>query len=393
VRARLRRLTYTSSVLVVTVLAQVPLLLAIGRLSGAPWATGLFAALLLVPSAACARNPWEHRPRSRLELYGFMWPFFVWWTICLVFFFLAPIVLALAWLTPLFFDQALEIGAAAALLLGVRALSRRPRIRVHKVAVPGLPAAFTGYRIAQISDIHCGPFTPPVRVRRWVDKVNALNADLVTVTGDLITRGPDYVPAVAACLGRLRARDGAYGCMGNHDYFTDGEAFARELVARGLKLLRNRGVVLERDGCSIYLAGVDDTWTHKHNLEKALRDRPAGAPVVLLAHDPALFPEAAARGVALTLSGHTHGGQFALPVAPRRVNLARLMTPFTVDLYKIGSSLLYVNRGLGTTGPPIRLGARPEIALFTLVPADVTEQAAGLAHLAEEVIREASDVA
>jgi uncharacterized protein len=198
------------------------------------------------------------------------------------------------------------------------------------------------------------------------------------------------VPAVAACLGSLRAPDGVFGCMGNHDYFTDGEAFARELERRGLPQLRNRGVTITRQGAQLYLCGVDDTWTGRHDLARALRSRPAGAPVVLLAHDPALFAQAATHDVALTLSGHTHGGQFAIPIAPRRWNLARMMTPFTVGLYKIGSSLLYVNRGLGTTGPPVRLGARPEIALLTLVPPH-EDAAQRIKEFAEEVIREASE--
>jgi uncharacterized protein len=369
---------------------QVPALLAIGRITGsAAGALGL-GALALAASVAMTRNPWEHRPRSRVELYLVMWPFFAWWTMCAVFAGLGLLAVLVAAATAATMDQTLAAAGVASVLVGARALSRRPRICAHTVPIAGLPAAFSGYRIAQISDLHCGPFTPPGRVRRWVGTVNALGADLVTVTGDLITSGADYVPAVAACLGELRAPDGVFGCMGNHDYFTDGDHFARELERRGLRLLRNTGHVLERAGQRLYLAGVDDTWTHRHDLDRALRGRPPGAPVVLLAHDPALFPAAASRGVDLTLSGHTHGGQLAAPVAPRRLNLARLMTPFTAGLYHIDRSALYVNRGLGTTGPPIRLGVRPEIAVFTLVPATETTSTR-ITHLAEDVIRDTSD--
>jgi predicted MPP superfamily phosphohydrolase len=109
---------------------------------------------------------------------------------------------------------------------------------------------------------------------------------------------------------------------------------------------------------------------------------------VMLAHDPALFAQAAAHDVSLVLSGHTHGGQLAFPLAPRRWNLARLMSPFTVGVYRIGGSTLYVNRGLGTTGPPVRIGAPPEIALITLVPGQPVEER--LKHLAEDVIRDVS---
>jgi predicted MPP superfamily phosphohydrolase len=368
-----------------------PAWLTVARLTGRPGLVAVAAALLTVPFIVEMRSLWEHRPRSRLHLYLVMWPFFVFWTISMVFLAVAPVALLVAAVTPATLNAALAVAGVTAVLGGLRALSRRPRLREHTVMVPGLPRPFAGYRIAQITDIHCGPFTPAARVRRWVARVNATGVDLVTVTGDLITSGAEYVPAVAACLGELRAPDGTYGCMGNHDYFTDGEAFARELQRGGLNLLRNRGVILEREGSQLYLCGVDDTWTGRHDLRRALRARPAGVPTVLLAHDPALFPEAARHGVALTLSGHTHGGQFAVPVAPRRLNLARVMTPFTVGLYQIGTSTLYVNRGLGTTGPPVRLGVRPEIAIITLMPLDHADSAQRLKDFAEDVIREASE--
>jgi len=131
-------------------------------------------------------------------------------------------------------------------------------------------------------------------------------------------------------------------------------------------VLRNRGLELRRAGGAIYLAGVDDTWTRRHDMARALEARPPGMPAVLLAHDPALFPDAAARGVDLVLSGHTHGGQVAVPLLARKLNLARLITRFTSGLYHSGASTLYVNRGLGTTGPPVRLAVAPEIAVLTL---------------------------
>src|SRR5262249_12512399 len=108
------------------------------------------------------------------------------------------------------------------------------------------------------------------------------------------------------------------------------------------------------------------TWTRRHDLARALAARPSGMPAVLLAHDPVLFPDAAERGVDLVLSGHTHGGQVAVPLLARKLNLARLMTQFTNGVYRSGSSTLYVHRGLGTTGPPVRLAVAPEIAVLTL---------------------------
>ncbi|WP_224249864.1 metallophosphoesterase [Hyalangium gracile] len=110
---------------------------------------------------------------------------------------------------------------------------------------------------------------------------------------------------------------------------------------------------------------MDDTWTSRHDLGRALRDRPEGVPTVLLAHDPNLFPEAQARDVELTLSGHTHGGQLAVP-GVRRLSLARFVSRWTAGLYRQGRSWLYVNRSVGTTGPPARLGAPPELKVITL---------------------------
>jgi predicted MPP superfamily phosphohydrolase len=203
-------------------------------------------------------------------------------------------------------------------------------------------------------------------VRRWVDRLNALKPDLVAVTGDLITSGDAFIDEVADALAGLRARDGVFACMGNHDYFGDAPRLVEALSAGGLAVLRNAGCVIERAGARLFVAGVDDTWTGQADVARAVADRPPDAHTILLAHDPNLFPEAARLGVTLTLSGHTHGGQLAIPGLSRRFNLARIMTRFSSGLYRAGSSLLYVNRGSGTTGPPIRLGTRPEIALITL---------------------------
>ncbi len=125
----------------------------------------------------------------------------------------------------------LALGAAC--LGTLVAFFNRPRIRQHEIAIAGLPAAFDGYRVAQISDLHCGPFADGARIDRWVAAVNRLEADLVAVTGDLIASGATFVPVVAASLGKLRGRDGVFACMGNHDYFTDGEAMAAGARAGG----------------------------------------------------------------------------------------------------------------------------------------------------------------
>ena len=317
------------------------------------------AALVSWPYLKQLQSPWTTTPRTPSTYLALGW-----WSACLVFdLLMLPAALAVRAGTPA--GATWGLASAVALVLGADAVLNRPRLRRRTVYVAGLPPELDGYRIGQLSDVHCGPHVPEAKVDAWVKRLNRLGLDLVTVTGDLITHGPTHVEAVARALGGLRAKDGAFACMGNHDYFTNGEHLVRELERHGLSVLRNRGVVVERGGARLYVAGVDDTWTSRHDVDRALAARPEGAPTVLLAHDPDLFPQAQARGVELTLSGHTHGGQLGVP-GVRRWSLARFITRWTAGLYRQGRSWLYVNRGAGTTGPPVRLGAPPELAVITL---------------------------
>ncbi len=319
----------------------------------------LGAAAISFPYLKILRSPWATERTSLVSLIALGW-----WMACLSFALLLPLAAVAAWLGV---ARSLAFGAAGTLSLiaGASSVSGSPRVRERVVRIADLPAALEGYRIGQISDVHCGPNTSPTRVRQWVERLNALDLDLMTVTGDLITSGAKYVASVSEALGHLRARDGVYACMGNHDYFGDGEHIVRELEQRGLIVLRNRGVVINRAGAELYVAGVDDTWTDRDDVPRALQKCPRTATSVLLAHDPALFPEAAEYQVDLTLSGHTHGGQLAVP-GVRRWSLARLAGEFTSGLYQRGRSWLYVNRGAGTTGPPVRFGAPAELAVLTL---------------------------
>ncbi|MDX2019504.1 MAG: metallophosphoesterase [Deltaproteobacteria bacterium] len=313
------------------------------------------------------RSPWDHKPRSALHKYLVMWPFYSWWTLSLMFALTAPPLLLLGGLTPLTTAQALLIALGLGFVGAFRALRPRAHVAKRRLPLSRLAAPFDGFKIVQLSDIHCGPFTPARLVGKWVARANALKPDLIVVTGDLITTGSDYIEEMAAALGKLQAPCGVLACLGNHDYFGTGGAVGPALQRHGINVLNNRGITLQRQGESLYVAGVDDNWSGRDDLPRALRERPALAATVLLAHDPNLFHKAIAAQVDLTLSGHTHGGQFAVPWMVRRFNLARMVTPFTSGLYRHRQSLLYVNHGLGTSGPPIRLGARPELALLTLV--------------------------
>lgn len=235
------------------------------------------------------------------------------------------------------------------------------------VAVRGLPAAFEGYRIAHLSDLHIGGFTTQATIDAWVEATNAADVDLVVLTGDFVTNGTAFHEAIATAVGRLRARDGVYASMGNHDYFGEGQPLLGLLADAGVAVLRNAGAILRRGVDHMYLAGIDDTWTRRADLEAALRDRPEGARALLLAHDPSTFDEASQLDVDLVLSGHTHGGQIAMPFFARSVSLSHLAHAYHLGFYTKGASTLYVHPGLGTTGVPIRVGVAPTIAIHRLV--------------------------
>lgn len=319
----------------------------------------LWAAAVSAPYLLKLDKPWSD-PAPRLLSYLALG----WWASCLAFdVLLIPALIIVRAGAPSSWVWGLAAGLALA--VGADAVVGEPRVRRRTVKIAGLAPALRGYRIGQLSDVHCGPHVPEARVARWVRRLNAQKLDLVTVTGDLITRGDSHVEPVARALGGLRARDGAFVSLGNHDYFTDGEQLVRSLEQQGLRVLRNEGVVVNRLDARLYVAGVDDTWTNRDDVDKALKGRPPGTPVVLLAHDPDLFPEAQKLQVDLMLSGHTHGGQLAIPGAPR-LNLAHFMSGWTSGLYHVGCTWLYVSRGAGTTGPPVRFGAAPELTVLTL---------------------------
>ena len=234
-----------------------------------------------------------------------------------------------------------------------------------EVPIKGLSPELDGYRIAHLSDLHIGAFTPAWWARRWVERSNAEKPDLVAVTGDYVTSGTRFHADIADVVSGLRAKDGVFCSMGNHDYF-DGEDLIARIRATGQTVLRNEGRVIQRGKGKMYFTAVDDRWTKRADVDKALAERPAQMSTVMMAHDPDMFPEIAKRGVDLVLSGHTHGGQVAWPFLGRWINASKLAHRFHIGVYKDGDSTLYVHGGLGTTGPPIRLGVAPAVVMLTL---------------------------
>ncbi len=373
---RASRLRFWTLVVTVTLGVQAPAAWALGTATGARWLTAALPLALSLPYFLGLQNPFHER--VALGMRAVLFPFFSWWVGCLVFVPLWPVAALASTFGLLEAHLATLVTLGVCLAVGVRATVREPRIARRTLSLPGWPTALDGLRIAHLSDLHCGAYAPEARVARWVARTNALAPDLVAVTGDLIAGGSAHVAAVARALGGLRAPLGVWVSLGNHDYFGRVDALVVALEAAGLRVLRNAGLVLAHAGESFWLAGVDDTWADRADVAAALAARPAGAPSVVMAHDPELFEEAAALGATLVLSGHTHGGQVAVPFLARWLTPARVITRFPLGLYRLGASTLYVTTGAGTTGPPVRLGAAPEIALLELRAAwKPAEQEAG----------------
>ncbi|MGZ5894080.1 MAG: metallophosphoesterase [Caldimonas sp.] len=266
--------------------------------------------------------------------------------------------------------RAVPLVAAIVTLLGfVNARRTAGVIRVD-VAVPDLPEALHGFSIAQISDLHVGPTIRRPYVEAVVAAVNALDADLVAVTGDLVDGS---VPALAehvAPLAGLCSRDGSFFVTGNHEYYSGAAAWVKELRRLGLTVLMNEHVVLRRGDAAIVVAGVTDfsaghfDRAQASDPARALAGSPPAALRLLLAHQPRSAEAAERAGFDLQLSGHTHGGQF-LPWN----FLVRLQQPFTAGLGRWRRMWVYTSRGTGYWGPPKRFGAPSEITLLRLVPA------------------------
>jgi len=251
-------------------------------------------------------------------------------------------------------------------LFGARVL-RRERVTIP---VAGLPEGWHGARIVQLSDLHAGRHVTRERLQAIARRAARLKPDLLVVTGDIVHNSPAFARQAAEAIASIPATHGVFACLGNHDFWAGPDAVEGELERAGVRVLRNRGVLLTRAGDGLWLCGVDDPWSGRFDLGAALRGRPDGAATVLLSHQPNTWQRAQELGVELQLSGHTHGGQVALLWLHRSLSLARFITPFVAGLYSAGRSYLYVNRGAGSVMPMVRLGARPEVTELTLVPAD-----------------------
>jgi predicted MPP superfamily phosphohydrolase len=306
-----------------------------------------------------------------------------------------------------FFKTATALAGAGPFLTAMYGFAaERLDYQVHRVEIPipNLPAGLEGMKIVQISDIHLSSYMPRLQVRRAVNMANDLGADLALVTGDFITGAGDPIADCIDEVKGLRAPLGVWGCNGNHEIYARAEDTAQVLFAEaGMKLLRSENAQLTFQGASFNLIGVDYQRERTGGGRRVQLLQNVGGlvrrdmPNILMSHNPNAFNRAAELGIELTLAGHTHGGQIQVEILDHRLSPARFITDYVAGLYQrpmfaaapndraasAGSAFetnhgslfpnrssalasIYVNRGLGTVGAPVRLGVPPEITLLTL---------------------------
>jgi predicted MPP superfamily phosphohydrolase len=244
--------------------------------------------------------------------------------------------------------------------VGFRSALGPVQIKELTVKLRGLPQALSGFKLVQISDVHVGPLLRKDWLAHVVTQIRAIAPDAVAITGDLVDGSVDELREQVQPLAELRPPRGVFFVTGNHEYYSGAEAWYAHLPSLGVRPLRNQRAELAP---GLAIAGIEDP-TGAPDLRKALSGHNPELPLVLLAHQPRQFAEAARQGVPLTLSGHTHGGQI-WPFSW----LVSLAQPYLAGLHRRGDSQLYVSRGTGFWGPPMRVFAPPEITLLKLVPA------------------------
>ncbi|WP_189442680.1 metallophosphoesterase [Salinicola rhizosphaerae] len=248
---------------------------------------------------------------------------------------------------------------------------RLPPVVEVDVALETLPAGLDGFTIVQLSDLHIGPTIKGGHLRRIIERTNALSPDLVAITGDLTDGRVDELMPELESLSRIEARHGTFCVTGNHEYYSEAEAWVAAFRRLGLRVLVNEFALLEHDTDQLAVAGITDLTAgyyvdrHRSDPTQAAEGMPQGIPRILLAHQPNSAPAAALSGFDLQLSGHTHGGQ----IWPWSL-LARRANRFLAGLGREGRMWVYTSRGTGYWGPPMRLGAPSEITRIRLRQAE-----------------------
>jgi uncharacterized protein len=279
------------------------------------------------------------------------------------------------------FEVGVDIGLAsiaALFLFGYTAGRRALDVSVQRVAIAGLSPSLAGFRIVHVSDLHMGKFLQREELAQHVARINALDPDLICITGDLVDRAATCTDAFPV-LADLRARHGVLVTLGNHDVAAGADAVTAALRAlTPFTVLRNQRITVERDGATLEIIGLDDLgrdWARgvpEHPALPLLAGAVAAeTPLVVLSHRPDCFEQAAALGASLVLAGHTHGGQIGLPsvVSGRVRNPAEAITRYDRGVFRSGTATLVVSNGLGFTAQPVRLFTPRQIGCLDLHPA------------------------
>jgi predicted MPP superfamily phosphohydrolase len=253
---------------------------------------------------------------------------------------------------------------------GIASAKRLPTVTRHVLTFPDLPPQFDGLSILHVSDVHAGMYMERDQMQEVVARANAQRADLVLQTGDMIDFSPAYIPEYVSAFRDLSAPLGVVTCLGNHDLYTGATKVIKGVRDAGQVVVRGDTHLIERDGSALAIAGIDDpdNWLFDDPqtlaVDRVLRTVPPETFTILLAHRPGAFDTARLRGVPLTLSGHIHGGQIAIPLV--RWSAGQLITKYVAGHFASRRSQLYVSRGIGVVGVPIRVFVPPELALLEL---------------------------
>ncbi len=234
------------------------------------------------------------------------------------------------------------------------------------IFISGLPDSFEGFRITQLTDIHHSRIVSIDAVRQVVALAQQTKPDLFALTGDYTTAYRRFIEPCAETLAALSAPEGVWAVLGNHDHYTDPELTTRALERHNIKVMNNLNTVIRRGSEQFQLAGIDDWSWAGTDWQRAFRGLRKQQPTILLSHQPNVLDLEESHQASLILSGHTHGGQVALPLIGAPASYATTEMRYLKGLFRRDATQLYVSRGTGVIGLPLRLGARPEISVLRL---------------------------
>ena len=269
-----------------------------------------------------------------------------------------------------FLKGAIAMGAAGLVADGVLLEPRHVVVERKTIAINDLPDAFDGFRICQITDVHHGPFTGLGFIKEVVEKVNSLNPGLVVLTGDYVDHSSKYIVPAVSALCRLKSSNGVLAVLGNHDHWMDAKLTQEVFNRYNVPVITNSHKLIEIKDKAICVAGVGDLMEDSQDLKAAFYGVPADIPRILLSHNPDYAESMpASERVDLVLAGHTHGGQVRMPFSIAPITMSMYGQKYAGGLVRSASGQVYVSRGIGVVGLPVRFNCPPEITIITLTKA------------------------